>query len=393
MNKLISVIGGGISGLSFGHYCSSYGHQVKIFDAQRHRACIKSYSGVDEESVDMGAHTLYNSYGEILALLQHYKAEDLIIPRKPLKFKKYTGRREALTTGLNWAELLFHLPRLFTKKKDGLSVRDYYQSILGRKNYDRLFRFAFQAVLCQPADEYPAELLFKKRARNKRYPRSFTLQGGLETLLNILASKATIEVAGANEVRQLERGERGFTLADQNGERHQTPFLCFSCPPRTAAALLAEAEPQLARMLEEIPSVRVKSLLINTGRPSGTGRKPKNIIGIGQPFYSALSSELDGNQHWLFHFPDNGRTQEEQAKIAGEVLGLSLNSSDVRVERQTELPALKTNHLPLLREIDRYIEDKPIFIASNYMQGLSLEDCCERAHMEARRFRGMVLKR
>lgn len=390
MKELVSIIGGGISGLAFAHYCALNNYPVKVFDRGRFEGCLNSYAPVSEQHIDMGAHTLSNSYKHVIDIIKHYKADDLIIPKKRLRFNKYDHRLTPVLKGIHWLELALHIFRLPLLKKSGKSVGQFYSGILGRNNYQDLFRHVFQAVLCQFPDDYPAEFLFKKRTRNKDFPRSFTLEGGLEHILDLIASNPALSLEPEVSVDALTYENKTFCLWEKGKLLFRSPLICLACPPDTASSLIKKIEPGLASKLSEIETIRVDSILVKPKGQYQTGRIQKNIIGIRQPFYSALCQTIDSEEHWLFHFKENQYEEKEKLEIISTVLNKSSTDLMVLLQHSARMPAIKTSHISLLNEIDRYIKDKPIFISSNYMQGLSLEDCCARANKEAIRLKSIM---
>lgn len=380
---MICVIGGGISGLAFSHYCAKNYYPVTVFDAGRRDACIATYHADPELNVEAGAHTLYNSYQHIIGIIEDYQLQNQVIPKGKLRFAKYDGQMKSLTKGLHWLEIAAHLPRLFNSQKAGKTVSEYYSEILGRRNYQDLFSHAFQAVLCQPADNYPAELLFRKRQRNKTYTRSFTLRTGIEGLLDTIAGNALINMHPDARVKAISREGTLFRIDDEKHTTH-APFICLACPPCSAAELSGGFDPALAAMLSDIETVHVDSILVRTGKGKTVTRK--NIIGIRQPFFSALYNEGIEHSYWLFHFEGLKYAVEEKLHIISRVTGIPKPGLTLVLQRTAKMPSVKTGQLQLLKEIDHYIKDKPVFISSNYMQGLALEDCCERAKKESQRF-------
>lgn len=380
---MICVIGGGISGLAFSHYCTKNQYPVKVFDAGRRDACICTHHADPELNIEAGAHTLYNSYQHIIGIIEDYQLQNQVIPKGKLRFAKYDGQLKSLTNGLHWLEIAAHLPRLFNSQKTGKTVSEYYSDILGRQNYQDLFSHAFQAVLCQPADNYPAELLFRKRQRNKTYTRSFTLRTGIEGLLDTIAGNALIDLHPDARVQAISREDTLFRIDDGEHPTH-VPFICLACPPGPAAELTRGFDPTLATMLSDIATVHVDSVLIRTGKEQSATRK--NIIGIRQPFFSALYSEGIEHSYWLFHFEGLKYAIEKKLLVISKVTGVPKPDLSLVLQRTAKMPSVKTGQLKLLKEIDHYIKDKPVFISSNYMQGLALEDCCERAKKESQRF-------
>ena len=125
---------------------------------------------------ELGAHTCYNSYGRFIELLEDYGLMGSIQPRVKAPFKILDGNRfVSIVSQINLLELLVSAPKIFLKRA-GQTVRSYYGRIVGEGNFERTFSAVFSAVPSQKADAFPADILFKKRARNKAVAKSFTLQ-------------------------------------------------------------------------------------------------------------------------------------------------------------------------------------------------------------------------
>ncbi len=65
---------------------------------------------------------------------------------------------------------------------------------MGSANFDRVIGPAMTAVISQKADDFPAEMLFKKRPRRKDVIKSFTLSSGLQTIADTIAIQKNIEI-------------------------------------------------------------------------------------------------------------------------------------------------------------------------------------------------------
>ena len=79
-------------------------------------------------------------------------------------------------------------------KQEGHSVREYYSRLVGRRNYERVLGPMLSAVPSQSADNFPSDMLFKKRERRKDVMRSFTVAGGLKSIVEGLVRHPNIEV-------------------------------------------------------------------------------------------------------------------------------------------------------------------------------------------------------
>lgn len=95
----------------------------------------------------------------------------------------------------------------------GQSIGSYYSKIMGSANFDRVIGPAMTAVISQKADDFPAEMLFKKRPRRKDVIKSFTLSSGLQTIADTIAIQKNIEIIRESEVRQITTKHGLFQIA------------------------------------------------------------------------------------------------------------------------------------------------------------------------------------
>ena len=79
---------------------------------------------------------------------------------------------------LDLPELLFSVLHILALKKKGHSVESYYSKIMGRKNFEKVFQPAFNAIICQEADAFPADMLLQKRDRRKDIIKQYTFKSG-----------------------------------------------------------------------------------------------------------------------------------------------------------------------------------------------------------------------
>src|SRR3990172_2659659 len=151
----VIVIGGGISGMSFAHYCAKAGRKVLVLDRNAAPGgCLDSFRLEGGYWFELGAHTCYNSYQALLAILEECGAIDELRPRVKVPFRLLAGGEiRPFTKEIRLLELLSSAPRLLSLRKDGRSVRGYYEPLVGGANYQRVFGPLFTAVLSQPADE------------------------------------------------------------------------------------------------------------------------------------------------------------------------------------------------------------------------------------------------
>ncbi len=189
-NYDVAIIGAGISGLSFAHFCAKSGLETVVLEkSERVGGCFHSHRfGADPKPagqpedfwLELGAHTCYNSYASLINVIEEAGIIKDIIPREKVPFKMlYGGQLKSIPSMLNIIELILSAPRMLNAKKAGETMESYYSKVVGKKNYSRVFGPVFDAIISQTANDFPADALFKKRPRRKDVLKSFTLSHGL----------------------------------------------------------------------------------------------------------------------------------------------------------------------------------------------------------------------
>ncbi len=383
------VIGGGISGLSFAYAVASAGQRVLLLEkSDQLGGCVHSERHADGFWFELGAHTCYNSYNGVIEMIEACGMRDQITPRARVSFRLLRdGELRSIPSELSFLEIARSVPRIFGAKKEGQTVRSYYSRLAGQRNYERVLSPMFAAVPSQDADDFPATMLFKKRPRRKDILRSFTLTGGLQTLIDGLASRAEIETTANVEVSRVERTGSCFVVHTGDGRRFSTRTLLLAIPPTQAADLLCGDFPELAKPLQRIRVTTVKSVGVVVAADMLATPPVAGIIARGDLFYSAVSRDTVPDERYrafTFHLRP-GHDAEARMERITEVLGVERRHLERVVERQVQLPAPTLGHEDIAREIDHLTAGTRLSIGGNFFAGLALEDCVGRSFSEARR--------
>ncbi len=206
----VIVVGGGVSGAAFALHAARAGRSVLLLEREeRFGGCLHTERGPGDFWFELGAHTCYNSYGALIEMLEGCGLMGSLQPRaKPLlRFldgdRVLPGQNLGLLLRLmDKLELVRSLPHAFGARQEGRTVRAYYASIVGPKNYERVLGPMLSAVPSQKADDLPADMLFKKRPRRKDVIRSFTLRGGLQRVCDAAAATPGVTARrGATSLR------------------------------------------------------------------------------------------------------------------------------------------------------------------------------------------------
>ncbi len=384
------IVGAGISGLSMAYYCVKKGLKTLVLEKdERVGGCMYSHRFTGEPSgfwIELGAHTGFNSYGNLLGILEDCHLLDRLTKREKLSFKLRVDRTlKPIASQLNFPELFFSLPRLFTQKKAGQSVAAYYAKIVGRRNFAKVFSPAFDAVICQPAAAFPAEMLFRAKPRRKDVMRSFTLPDGLQTIAETLSKQPGVDVLSGQDVRSIAFANGAFTLTTASDTRYEGAYLCVATPACVAAPLLRGSFPDLAERLERIRVVTVETVGVALCKDTVNLPRLAGIIASNDSFFSMVSRDTVNHaayRGFTFHFKPGLLDHDGKLKCIREVLGVPSRPLEWVTTATNRLPAPVVGHARLVSEIDKQLAGKPFALTGNYFTGVSLEDSVSRSLSE-----------
>ena len=398
----VTVIGAGISGLAFAWKAARAGRRVLVLERrEKTGGCFYSRRAADGFWYEMGAHTLYNTYSNLLDVAAETGITGQLVQRGPARvhFGLLRGENISWLTPpgilrkLNWFEAVPRAPFGFIRGKKGRSVRQYYSGILGSGNFSRLFAPFFAAVPSQPADDFPVEgpgSLFKKRRRRVEFPRSFGFAGGIETICDAIAAHPNIEIRTGAGVRELQSGDTGWRVRLENGEEPTTPLVAVAAPPDSAAALVKNVHPELAAAVRRIRTVRVESLGARIARERCALPECAFVVPAEDIFYSAVTRDPfpdPASRGFAFHFRP-GITREQKIRRVCQTLGVSPEDLNDIAENEVTLPSPRLNHAAITADIKKLLDRSDLALTGNYFGGLAVEDCIARSFEEWRRVQG-----
>ncbi|MCF6767301.1 FAD-dependent oxidoreductase [Thiotrichales bacterium 19S11-10] len=377
------VIGSGISGLGYAYYQGKK-HRVLVLDKEATigGACDSRTSDkIEDFWVEMGAHTLYNSYHNIINLIEDLRISDQLIKREKLPFKVYdNGQVRSVFSYLSLFRFICGVFLLQIKRKHGLEVSEYYSDIFGKKNYQAILSDCFNAVLSQNAASFPAELLFNRKRKNKDYPRSFTLYGGISQLFNALIESQHFELMPYCEAQSVRKIGNCWQVNTSKGV-FSAKRIVFATSPNQASILLREEAVELSQLLSTISSSKIYSIGL-VFHHSDCMHIPKlaGLIGKGDaPFYSVVSRDVIAHpiyRGFTCHMkPNTSINQKQLIGQACQALGLSQEKAIEIFCKVNEVPQLSVKHLPLVRKISSLTKGLDIYLTGNYFKRLALEDC------------------
>ncbi len=388
-NVDVVVLGAGISGLCLAHRLARAGRKVLVLEsAAKPGGCVCSEAQPAGFWFEMGAHTLYNSYGSLLSIIDELGLRDRMLTRRRAPFRMLVeGKLRSIPSQLSLTELFASAWHALRERKQGQTVAEYYGKLVGRQNWKRVFAPLFATVLSQPADNFPAEILFKKRPRRKDIPRSFTFAGGIQTLTDRIAAEPGITLRTNAAARALARKDGGFVVEIAGGDRVVARRLALALPAPEAAGLLAPLAPEIATALARIHVAKIES--VGVVAESRHLRLPRlaGIVPVNDSFFSVVTRDVVPDQNlraFTFHFRA-GLTLDQRIDRICAVTGLGRAELAHVATHATSLPSLSLGHAGIAEEIDRRLPGSGLFITGNYFGGLAIEDCSLRSAREAAR--------
>ncbi|MCG8429020.1 MAG: FAD-dependent oxidoreductase [Chromatiales bacterium] len=386
------VIGGGISGLGLAHMAARKGLRPLILEAdQRVGGALCSHQHQLSEGLfwtELGAHTCYNSYGNLLQMLEDLDSLDTLRAKEKLSYRLLTVNGiKSIPSQLGFFELLTSVPKLFSLKKQGKTVADYFSAIVGKGNYRRVVGPALDAVICQDASDFPAEALFRKKPRRKEVLRNYTSERGVEQFVQIIAEQEALEIKLGTPVSAIAQNERGYLITTPEGEL-QTRRVALAVAPDVVARLLAGVLPEMAELLNQIEMVDIESVAVVVAAKDCPVEPLAGIIAPNDRFFSSVSRDPLADPHYRgfsFHFRPEGLSLEAKLTRIGEVLGVAQDDILSVEVRQNRLPALRLGHDQIVARLDGVLAGQALAVTGNWFDGVSIEDSLIRSAAEAER--------
>jgi protoporphyrinogen/coproporphyrinogen III oxidase len=383
------VIGAGISGLGAAHFSARRGLSTLVLEAgDRVGGCINSpsFAALGGFWTEAGGHTCFNSYGHMLSILDDLGLTSQVHPKVKVGYKLWKeGKRRSILSALHLFEGARSIPKLFKEPKDGRSVRDYYGTVLGQRNYRDLLQHAFQAVICQPADDYPAEALFRRKPRRKEVIKAFTFAEGLATIPNAIAAQKSLAVRTGQRIEQIESEGEGFRVRLQDGPAISAAHLTLAVPPDVAARLLPAGFEDARALVAGIGMAEIETLVLVFRRDDLELPPIAGLIAVEDAFYSAVSRDFLPDEQYrgfAFHFRPGALDAESQLHRACEALGVAPERIAAQSRVHNRLPALRKGHFALVDRLDATLAGKRLALTGNWFLGVSMEDALTRSHSE-----------
>jgi oxygen-dependent protoporphyrinogen oxidase len=383
----VIIIGGGISGMSLAHYCVKAGLKPLVMDKNSQMGGTFNTCRKDNFWFELGAHTCYNSYGNLVDLLRETGSLDKITKPASVGYKLFTKDGiKSIMSQMSFPELLFSLPRMFGAKMEGETVESYYSKIFGTRNFAQVIGPMFNAVICQKSNDFPADMLFKKRPRRKEVIKKFSLQGGLQSITDAIAADPAIETVAGKEVQGIDFAENIFTVTTTDGSSFQAKYLALATPSEPAAKLLQKNFPEIAKTLSAVKAEKIETLGVIVKKEEAKIGPIAALAATDDIFYSFVSRDTFPDslyRAFAFHFKAGVGNREARLDRIAQVLGTA-NFEHIDCAEHV-IPSLRLGHKEAIAALDGLLAGMPLLLTGNYFSGVAIEDCVSRSLQESRR--------
>lgn len=379
----VLIIGAGISGLTFGHYCKQRNLSNIILEKTAHIGGLVDSAQLGDFWVELGAHTCFNTYGNLLNIMEDCDLLSTIQPRATKKFQLYKNQQlKSISSQLHFFELFLHVFNQFLTTKKNKTVKEYYQPLVGENNYRDVFQHAFNAVICQPARDFPAELLFRKKIKRKTVHRSFIFPQGIQALPNTIAQ--TLDCRLEQEIQRIDFIKDFFEVKTDK-KVFQSKYLVIATPVHVAATLVENMFPEVSNLLKQIPTSSVETMAVKIFKEETDLNLFAGLVGIEEDFYSVVSRDTLPDEQFrgfTFHFKAERLSEQEKLQKIAQLLNITTQDIIQISSKINELPALKLEHGNIIEQINNILQNQRLAITGNYWNGVSLEDCASRSLAE-----------
>ena len=389
-NYDLIIVGAGISGLTMAFKIAESGKKVLLLESKdKAGGCLNTLYGENGYWVEMGAHTFYASYTNVIDLLISLGLESDIVGREKLSMKLFSDKHEKIFAPLSKLELLGNLPKLFVSKRDGKTVKEYFSNVLGKKNFNQVFTRMFSAVIVQNADDFSAEYFLKRRkTKSKNHPKSFILRRGMSSIADAVLAHENIDIAYNEMVTSFDKSDV-YTIQTQDGTSFQSKDLAFATSPKNVASWVKDMNPKLAGLLTEFPIQDIESTAVIMDKSEVKIEPLTFVIPLQGACYSMVTRDVLADEKYrgfACHFQKNDVTNGEQVATMAELLSADKSDLPQAIKATHSLPLIKVGHTERMSQIKEEAQKSGIYITGNFFNGLSLEDCVERSSEEAKRY-------
>lgn len=392
----IVIIGGGISGVSFARFASTQGYKSIVLEQNDQLGgCIETYHSPKTRDfwLELGAHTIYNSYQYLLAFCRDNGLLSHLQKREKHPFKLLTPQNQivSILSKLNPIRVGFGLPLFKFSKAGDRTVEQYFSFVFGRYNYQKTLRYCFDAVLCQDSQHFPADFLFKARTKDKSLPRSFTFDHGMSTLFthtnNIINPNTKINLSTC--VNAIEKQNNTWRITTNNGT-FTANKLVLATPWHVSCQLLTHINHPIAHINHQPGISTLNTIALVFDKDKTKHIQPLNgLIGVEQNFLSMVTRDTLEHEKYrgmTVHFKN---TETPYSQLIDGFLSMLNVPKDALIDvkhKNNSVPCYQSQHHAFIDALNNELaKDDSLALVGNYFTRLAIEDCVKRSFDEAKR--------
>lgn len=389
----VAIIGAGISGIRFAQQALKHKlSSVVIEKNAKPGGCIETFypPNTPQFWTELGAHTAYNSYHHLLEycdwnnLIKNLEIRD----RQNFKLLDQYNHICSIFKQLNLIRAGIGLGLFKLTKPKLRTVSEYFSFVLGKKNYHQVLQYCFDAVLCQDSGDFPADFLFKKRHKNKKFPRSFTFKNGMSTLFSSL-KVGTLNIEFNYPCQKISY-ENGAWYISTGIKEYHAQQLMLATPWHITQKLLGAIKHPISKLNYQPLISYIKTISLVLDKQKTDHIKPMaGLIGIKRQFYAMVSRDIIPNPNYRGFTVHFRSTEIEPEKLLSDFLKQCNIPHYAVVDytvKDNAVPAYTKNHHLFIEGLDRALtKDNSLYLAGNYFTRLAIEDCIYRADNEINR--------
>ncbi len=311
MGKRVTVIGGGIGGLSLAWHLKEQGHEVHVYDANEHWGGVTESSEEHDCILELGPDSIIRTKPAAMQLIKALGIEDQVqdtveanrqaliakgkrlIPVPPGLYLMAPGKIWPFVTSpiVSWfgkIRMLLDIVLPRSKSDKDESLADFVRRRLGKEALERIAQPMVGGIYtadpehlslraCMPQfiemEKEHRSLIKAMMKRGKaqkavatsgpRYGLFISLKGGLQQLAHALIKTFDQDkLHSAHRVSDIKKSENTWQCHFENGDMVESDILCLCGPAHGHAHLLQNACAELSTALDSIPYADVATINI-----------------------------------------------------------------------------------------------------------------------------------
>ena len=424
------ILGAGISGLTLGHYLNKRDKDFLIFESSKYIGGNISTKNTKGFICENGPNTVLLNNKSVQDLISDLKIKnDIIYPNDNNKKRFLISKGKLIEIPQSFAQFIMSnilsltakiriFFEIFIKKSDSnLSVYDFFSRRFGKEFHDILIepfltgvyagntrKMSIKYVLkkiWEVEQNYGSVILgFMKKKSRKISPRSFNFKNGLSDLTNALQHKIKDKIRFTSKITSISKIGNLYEITVNNDIKYRCSKLISTIPAYALSDIIFDKK--LSQNLKKIYYCPIYVLHLGIEKQkikddiSGFGvlTKPsdnKSFLGI--IFNSRIFPHVAPSDKDLMTVMVGGTRQEQLLKTDKDLLFdkivrdiRKLISYDGKIIMKHDflwdkgIPQYGLDHDYIINEIKNFEnKNKDFHIMGNYVNGISVSDCIEKA--------------